>query len=153
MNPIKKIVIVGGGTSGWIAASVLSNQFGPDVLEVELVESDEIGTIGVGESTIPPFLDMISTLGINEQHFIQSVHATFKLGIKFPDWSQVGETYFHPFGVIGVRVVDRIVLPFLDVLGKRRPLVIVCRRIIRFDVLGEKFSQCARLVLRRLKHD
>ena len=102
MKPIKKIVIVGGGTSGWIAASVLANQFRSDVLEVELVESDDIGTIGVGESTIPPFLELIKSLGIDERHFIKSVHATFKLGIQFPDWSHVGESYFHPFGVIGV---------------------------------------------------
>lgn len=103
MKPIKKIVIVGGGTSGWVSAATLANHFQSELLEVELVESDQIGTIGVGESTIPPFLELISNLGINEQHFIQSVHATFKLGIKFPDWSQVGESYFHPFGVIGVR--------------------------------------------------
>ncbi|TDG15196.1 tryptophan 7-halogenase [Seongchinamella unica] len=103
MEPIKKIVIVGGGTSGWIAASVLSNQFRPDVLEVELVESEDIGTIGVGESTIPPFVGLIRNLGIDEQHFIQKVHATFKLGIRFPEWSNLGESYFHPFGSIGVR--------------------------------------------------
>lgn len=103
MKPIKKIVIVGGGSSGWIAAAILSNQFRPDVLEVELVESDDIGTIGVGESTIPPFVGLIKNLGIDEKDFIQSVHATFKLGIKFPDWREVGESYFHPFGTIGVR--------------------------------------------------
>ncbi len=103
MKPIKKIVIVGGGSSGWIAASVLSNQFRSDVLEVELVESEDIGTIGVGESTIPPFVGLIRNLGINEQHFIQSVHATFKLGIRFPDWKTLGASYFHPFGSIGVR--------------------------------------------------
>ncbi len=103
MKPIKKIVIVGGGSSGWIAASVLAHDFRPDVLEVELVESEQLGTIGVGESTVPPFVELIKNLGIDEQHFIQSVHATFKLGIEFPDWHQVGESYFHPFGWIGTR--------------------------------------------------
>ena len=103
MKPIKKIVIVGGGSSGWISAAILANQFHPEVLEVELVESEDIGTIGVGESTIPPFVGLIKNLGIDEQHFIQSVHATFKLGIEFPDWRRVGESYFHPFGAIGVR--------------------------------------------------
>jgi tryptophan halogenase len=103
MKPIKKIVIVGGGSSGWISAAILSNQFRRDVLEVELVESEDIGTIGVGESTIPPFVGLIKNLGIDEQHFIQSIHATFKLGIQFPDWHKLGESYFHPFGAIGVR--------------------------------------------------
>lgn len=103
MKPIKKIVIVGGGTSGWVAASILSHEFRRDVLEIELVESEEIGTIGVGESTIPPFVGLIKNLGIDERHFVQSVHATFKLGIEFPDWTNVGDSYFHPFGSIGVR--------------------------------------------------
>ncbi|MBT8091161.1 MAG: tryptophan 7-halogenase [Gammaproteobacteria bacterium] len=104
MKPIKKIVIVGGGSSGWIAASILAHDFRPEVLEVELVESEEIGTIGVGESTVPPFVGLIKKLGIDEQHFIQNVHATFKLGIELPDWHQVGESYFHPFGWIGTRL-------------------------------------------------
>lgn len=103
MKPIKKLVIVGGGTSGWISAAVLAHDFRPDVLEIELVESEEIGTIGVGESTVPPFPQLIRNLGIDEQDFIRNVHATFKLGIEFPDWHRVGESYFHPFGVIGTR--------------------------------------------------
>ena len=103
MNPIKKIVIVGGGTSGWISAAVLAHDFRPDLLEIELVESEEIGTIGVGESTVPPFPQLIRNLGIDEADFIRRVHATFKLGIEFPDWHRVGESYFHPFGVIGTR--------------------------------------------------
>jgi tryptophan halogenase len=104
MKPVKKIVIVGGGSSGWIAASVLAHDFKSDVLEVELVESDEIGIIGVGESTVPAFVQLIRNLGIDEQHFIQNTHATFKLGIEFPDWHQVGESFFHPFGRIGTPV-------------------------------------------------
>ncbi len=104
MKPIKKIVIVGGGSSGWITAAILAHDLRPELVEVELVESEEIGTIGVGESTVPPFVGLIKNLGINEQHFIQSVHATFKLGVEFPDWHQVGESYFHPFGWIGTRV-------------------------------------------------
>lgn len=103
MRPIKKIVIVGGGSSGWIAAAILSHQFRPEAVSIELVESEDIGTIGVGESTIPPLIQLLANLGINEQHFIQSVHATFKLGIEFPDWHRLGESYFHPFGTIGVR--------------------------------------------------
>lgn len=104
MDPIRKIVIVGGGSSGWISAAVLAHDFRREVLEVEVVESEEIGTIGVGESTVPPFVELIQNLGIDEQHFIRSVHATFKLGIEFPDWHNTGESYFHPFGWLGTRV-------------------------------------------------
>lgn len=106
MKPIKKIVIVGGGSSGWITAAVLAHDFRPDVLEIELVESEEIGTIGVGESTIPPFVGLIKNLGIDEQDFVKNVHATFKLGVEFPDWPRVGESLFHPFGWIGPYMKD-----------------------------------------------
>ena len=101
MNPIKKFVVVGGGSSGWIAAAILANRMKPELCQIELVESDEIGTIGVGESTIPPFVGLLKVLGIDEQDFIASTHASFKLGIQFSDWKQKGEEYFHPFGSIG----------------------------------------------------
>ncbi len=104
INPIRKIVIVGGGTSGWIAASMLSHNLKPELCQIELVESEEVATIGIGESTIPPVVRLIQNLGIDEQHFIQSTQACFKLGIKFVDWRQKNETYFHPFGVIGKRI-------------------------------------------------
>lgn len=99
MNPIRKIVILGGGTAGWIAASMLSNDFRhqPDVT-IELIESNEIGIIGVGESTIPPFLELLNLLGIDEIDFIKKTQASFKLGIEFIDWRKKGESYFHPFG-------------------------------------------------------
>jgi tryptophan 7-halogenase len=104
MKPIKKIVIVGGGTSGWIAASMLSYHLKPELCHIELVESDDLATIGIGESTIPPVVRLIQNLGIDEEKFIQSTQACFKLGIKFVDWRQKNETYFHPFGVIGKRI-------------------------------------------------
>ena len=105
MKPLKKILIVGGGTAGWIAASILAKQLAkfdgaPSSVHIELVESEEIGTIGVGESTIPPFLEMLRTLEINEQDFIKYTQASFKLGIQFVDWRIKGESYFHPFGTI-----------------------------------------------------
>ncbi|MFC6977917.1 tryptophan halogenase family protein [Microbulbifer taiwanensis] len=102
-NP-KRIVIVGGGSTGWIAAAVLANQFRPEVCNITLVESEEIGTIGVGESTIPPFVGLLRGLGIDEADFIRETQASFKLGIRFGDWLQKGQSYFHPFGVIGNRL-------------------------------------------------
>lgn len=104
MQPIKKMVIVGGGTSGWIAASMLAYHFKSAVCEIEVVESDDVATIGIGESTIPPVVRLIQNLGIDEQAFIQQTQACFKLGIKFVDWHKKNESYFHPFGVIGKRI-------------------------------------------------
>ncbi len=101
MQALKKIVIVGGGTSGWIAAATLVSQFNPDVCSIEVVESKDIDTIGVGESTIPPFIQLLRNLDIDERDFIQKTSASFKLGIQFCDWKQKGESYFHPFGEIG----------------------------------------------------
>lgn len=104
MNPINKIVIVGGGTSGWLAAAMLSHHFKSELCRIELVESAEIGTIGIGESTVPPFVGLIRRLEIDEQHFIQATQATYKLGIKFVDWQKRQAQYFHPFGVLGRRI-------------------------------------------------
>lgn len=95
-----KIVIAGGGTAGWITAAALSNQMG-ELLDITLVESREIGTIGVGEATIPPMRTFHRLLGINEQEFMRATNATFKLGIQFENWKQIGEKYFHSFGVTG----------------------------------------------------
>lgn len=100
MKPIQKIIIVGGGTAGWIAAAMFANEFKHAKIHIELIESNEIGTIGVGESTIPPFLELINTLEINEIDFIQKTQASFKLGIQFQDWRVKGESYFHPFGTM-----------------------------------------------------
>ena len=104
-DPIQSIVIVGGGTAGWLAAATLGKIFKNSPVRIELVESNEIGIIGVGEATIPPFLASIRSLGIDEVEFIQATQASFKWGIKFEDWYQKGQSYFHPFGSIG-RSID-----------------------------------------------
>ncbi len=101
MKPLSKIVIVGGGTSGWLAASMLCQHLKRELCEIELVESEELGTIGVGESTVPPFVGLIHRLGIDENEFVRATDATYKLGIKFVGWHERSDSYFHPFGVIG----------------------------------------------------
>jgi tryptophan halogenase len=77
---VRKVVIAGGGTAGWMAAMTLSTHFGK-LLDITLVESEEIGTVGVGESTVPPIVSFHRLLGINEQHFMRECAATFKVGI------------------------------------------------------------------------
>ncbi len=103
-DALRRICIVGGGTAGWIAAAVMAHHFKGKLFEIELVESDDIGTIGVGESTIPPFMELIAKLDINEQEFVRATQASFKLGIEFEDWHRKGERYFHPFGSIGQHI-------------------------------------------------
>lgn len=98
-NPVRKVTIVGGGTAGWMAASVLSQWLSK--VEIRLVESDEIGTIGVGESTIPHIRNFIALAGIDPLKMINQSRATFKLGIQFVDWGAPGEEYVHGFGKIG----------------------------------------------------
>lgn len=95
-----RVVIAGGGTAGWLAGAALARQLG-EVLDITLVESEEIGTVGVGEATIPPMRTFHRLLRIDEQEFMRATHATFKLGVQFENWKQEGEKYFHSFGVTG----------------------------------------------------
>lgn len=97
---LRRIVIAGGGTAGWMAAAAIARTMGRTV-EVTLVESDAIGTIGVGESTIPPLITFNRLLGINEAEFMRATQATFKLGIAFDGWKAPGHSYFHSFGLTG----------------------------------------------------
>ena len=102
-NRIKKIVIVGGGTAGWMAAALIPKLAGRD-LEVELIESKSIGTVGVGEATIPQIRLLLDALQIQEQDFLKHVQGTYKLGIEFCNWGKLGDSYIHTFGDVGRRL-------------------------------------------------
>jgi len=97
---IKRVVIAGGGTAGWNVAAALGSSLG-SLLDITLVESEEIGTIGVGESTVPTVRRFHQLLGINEQEFMRDNRASFKLGISFEDWARIGDRYIHSFGIVG----------------------------------------------------
>ncbi|MFG6490291.1 DUF6445 family protein [Roseateles sp. BYS78W] len=99
-KPVRRVVIAGGGTAGWMVAAGLSKCMGKQV-DIQLVESEEIGTVGVGEATIPTLHFMHEMLDLEEKEFIQATQATFKLGISFENWRNVGEHYFHSFGKTG----------------------------------------------------
>jgi tryptophan halogenase len=102
-HPINKVVIAGGGTAGWMAASLLKKVLG-DQIEVELVESEDIGIVGVGEATIPPIQTFNQFLGIDEKDFLRETNGTIKLAIKFENWRVDGESYFHTFGAPGANM-------------------------------------------------
>jgi len=122
---VENIIIVGGGTAGWMTAAALSKCLDKAQTTITLVESEAIGTVGVGEATIPSIAAFNEQLGIDENTFVKATNATFKLGIEFADWYKIGETYFHPFGTHGF---DLEGIPFhhfwvkMQSLGDKRPL-------------------------------
>src|SRR6188768_643786 len=122
---LQNIVIVGGGTAGWMAAAGLAHALEGSGCAIQLIESDDIGTVGVGEATVPHLRAFNSSLQIDEVEFVRAVRGTFKLGIQFVDWGRIGEQYIHGFGTIGH---DYLALPFhqywlkLHLAGKARDI-------------------------------
>lgn len=104
LEPISSLVIVGGGTAGWMTAAFFAKRFADTPLKITLVESPDTGTIGVGEATVPAMKLFLNDLGINEREFIQATKATFKLGIDFDGWHKPGAAFFHPFAPFGVSI-------------------------------------------------
>src|SRR5438477_4385920 len=100
-NRIRQVLIVGGGTAGWMVASTLARMLPKGQARVRLIESDEIGIIGVGEATVPLMQIFNGMLGIDEREFICATQGSFKLGIEFVDWGTIGNHHFHAFGDFG----------------------------------------------------
>lgn len=100
-NDIRTVLIVGGGTAGWITAAAMAKLL-PSSIDIRLVESDAIGTVGVGEATIPQIRRLNAILGLDEDEFIRETKGTFKLGIAFENWGQRGDSYIHTFGEVGM---------------------------------------------------
>ncbi|MFZ9395176.1 MAG: tryptophan halogenase family protein [Erythrobacter sp.] len=141
-KPVERIVIVGGGTAGWMAGAVLSRLKAGRPVEITLVESEMIGTVGVGEATIPPFVEFNQLLEIDERELLAEVQGTFKLGIQFVNWGKQGDSYIHPFGAYGYAmggVSFHHVWHWLRQSGDKRPL-----QVFNLETMAAYFGKFSR---------
>ncbi|ESQ88179.1 tryptophan halogenase [Asticcacaulis sp. AC460] len=149
MTAIETIVIVGGGTAGWMAAAALSRLRSGRPVNIVLVESEEIGTVGVGEATIPPFQDFNRLLEVDEQEMMAAVQGTFKLGIQFVNWGKLGDSYIHPFGNYGYQI-DGVSFHHIwhryRMAGDKRPI-----QVFNIETMAAHFGRFART--EDYKHD
>lgn len=139
---IKHIVIVGGGTAGWMAAAVLSRLKKGRNLDITLVESEAIGTVGVGEATIPPFVEFNQLLEVSESEMLSAVQGSFKLGIQFENWGRVGDSYIHPFGNYGYNmggISFHQVWRRQHIAGDKRPI-----QLFNLETMAAHFGKFAR---------
>lgn len=139
---IGTIVIVGGGTAGWMTAAALSRMKAGRPVEIVLVESEQIGTVGVGEATIPPFVNFNSLLEVDEAEMMAACQASFKLGIQFRNWGKLGDNYIHPFGGYGYEmhgISFHHIWHRLRAMGDRRPI-----QVFNLETMAAYFGKFAR---------
>lgn len=141
-EPIDHIVIVGGGTAGWMAAAALSRLRKGRKLSVTVVESEAIGTVGVGEATIPPFVEFNQMLEISEPEMLAAAQGSFKLGIQFENWGKLGDRYIHPFGAYGYQMggiaFHQVWRRFREA-GDKRPI-----QVFNLETMAAHFGRFAR---------
>jgi tryptophan 7-halogenase len=141
-KPIDHIVIVGGGTAGWMVAAVLSRLRKGRKLDITLIESEAIGTVGVGEATIPPFVDFNRLLEVEEREMLAASQGSFKLGIQFVNWGKLGDSYIHPFGAYGYQMggisFHQVWRRFREE-GDRRPI-----QVFNLETMAAHFGRFAR---------
>lgn len=101
-DAIRTIAIVGGGTAGWMAASYLARTLAHTNVAITLIDSSEIGTVGVGEATVPAIRDFLAVVGLADADVLAATEGTIKYGIHFADWAEPGHRFYHPFGLYGV---------------------------------------------------